>query len=152
MTETVSREKASRLRQQVLQTEEARQRHVEALVAAGMMVVGSFVTLGRKCGKPSCHCASGELHYSKFLSRSEGGKSRPVYVRSADEVDIAGKAETYRQFRQARAELMKLADQTARFADELQQQMTEPYPPEATPATRQPRRKRKRKSDGDGES
>ena len=102
------------------------------------MVEGSFVTLGRKCGKPTCRCATGDKHFSKFLSRSEGGKSRPVYVRSVDEVDVASKAERYRQFRQARAELMKLADQTARFADELQQEMTEPYPikePSSTPKT-----------------
>ena len=137
----MSREKASRLRQQVLQTERARQRYVQTLVAAGAMIVGSFVTLGRKCGKSSCHCVDGERHFSKFLSRSEAGKSRPIYVRSADEIEVAAKAETYRQFREARAELMKLADQTARFADELQQEMTEPYPPETSRAVRPVRRK-----------
>ena len=145
MTGTVSREKASRFRQQLLQTERAREQQVETLLGAGTMVMGSFVTLGRKCGKPSCRCARGELHYSKFLSRSEKGRSRPVYVRSADEVDVAAKAESYRRFRQARAELMKLADQTAHLADELQQEMTEPYPPQ----TPRPVRSRQRKSKGE---
>lgn len=145
----MSREKASRLRQQVLQTEQARQCHVDALVSAsaGPMLEGSFVTLGRKCGKPTCRCATGDKHFSKFLSRSEGGKSRPIYVRGADEVDVAAKAERYRQFRQARAELMKLADETARFADELQQEMTEPYPAKEPAVVR--KRSRKRKDDSD---
>jgi len=72
-----------------------------------------------------------------------------VYVRAADEVDVAAKAERYRQFRQARAELMKLAGETARFADELQQKMTEPYPAKEPAAVR---KRSKRNDDSDRES
>jgi hypothetical protein len=125
----MSRERASQLRQELRRAEESRRRHVETLVGAQEMVVGSFVTLGRRCGKESCRCASGELHYSKFLSRSEGGRTRLVYVRSAHEVEVARKAERYRGFRAARAELMKLAAHTSELADELQALLSEPYPP-----------------------
>ena len=92
------------------------------------MIEGAFVTLGRKCGKPTCRCATGEKHYSKFLSRKVEGKTRLVYVRSEDEVEVSRKAERYRALRQARAELMKLAAQTAALADEIQVALTEPYP------------------------
>jgi hypothetical protein len=138
------RKKASQLRHQIRRTEHARQRQVDRLLRAEEMVVGSFVTLGRKCGKPSCRCASGELHYSKFLSRSEEGRTRLIYVRSADEVDVAQKAEQYRRFRKARAELMKLATQTAELADQLHAELTVPYPP----PNRAPGYRRRRKSRG----
>jgi hypothetical protein len=34
----------------------------------------------RKCGKPTCRCASGELHFSLYLVHSEAGKLRQIYV------------------------------------------------------------------------
>jgi hypothetical protein len=40
------------------------------------MVQGSFYLLRRKCGKPNCHCAAGQLHASWVLTRSEAGKDR----------------------------------------------------------------------------
>jgi hypothetical protein len=107
-------------------------------LAADAMVAGSFVTLARKCGKPTCRCARGEKHEGKYLSRSEGGRTRLAYVPAGDEVDVATKAERYRRFRQARAALMKLADETAEAADVLQASLTEPYPKEA-------RRRRRRR-------
>lgn len=129
------RAKASRARQQLRATEESRAAHLQQLLAADTMIDGSFVTLGRKCGKPSCRCAAGEKHFSKYVSRSVDGRTRLAYVPGADEVDVAAKTERYRRFREARAALMKLAQQTAVLADEIQQALTEPYP-------RQPRKSR----------
>ena len=129
----MNRAKASRARQQLLRSEDERRAHIEQLLGVDVLVEGSFVTLGRRCGKPTCHCATGEKHYSKFLSRSEAGRTRLVYVPSGDELDIARKAELYRRFRQARAKLMKLSAETAEWADALQEALTETYPPK--PAT-----------------
>lgn len=145
----MDRRRASRARQQLLQTEEARRAHVEVLVGSDALIEGSFVTLGRKCGKPTCRCADGEKHYSKFLSRSENGKTRQVYVPASDEVDVARKAESYRRLRRARAELMKLSAKTAALADELQSALTEPYPA-ASPALT--KRSSSSKQDGGDES
>jgi len=80
---------------------------------------------------------------AKFLSRSEGGKTRLIYVRTHDELEVAQKAERYRKFRQARAELMKLATTTSQLADTLHKVLAEAYPPASkTAATRVRRRKR----------
>ena len=125
----MNRTKASDARQRLRKTEKARAAWVERILGAGEMVAGSFVELGRKCGKPNCRCAHGEKHYGKFLSRSEGGKTRLVFVPQADEVEVSTKAERYRQLREARAELMKLASQAAEYADALAEALTEPYPP-----------------------
>jgi hypothetical protein len=142
------RPKASRARQDLLKTEAARKRLLDVLLRAGVMVQGSFVTLGRKCGKPTCRCASGKKHYGKYLSRSEGGRTHLVFVPAADEVGISSKAEQYRRFREARAELMKLASHTASLADDLQVALTEPYGP-----TGKKRITKRKKDDGSvGES
>ena len=143
------RRQASRVRQQLLETEEARRAHVEILVSSEVLIEGSFVTLGRKCGKPTCRCATGDKHFSKFLSRSEGGKTRLVYVPAGDEVEVARKAERYRRLRQARADLMKLSAKTAALTDALEQALTETYPAKEPTAVRKRGRKRKDESDSD---
>jgi len=140
----MDRPSASRARQQILQTERARASHVQEVLHAGVMVDGSFVTLGRKCGKASCRCAEGEKHFSKYVSRSVEGHTKLTYVPSADEVEVAAKAERYRRFREARASLMKLAQQTATLVDELQNTLTESYPApscQKSPAKPQPRKR-----------
>lgn len=126
----MKRRQASEARQRLRQAESARVTHVDELLGADAMIGGSFVTLARTCGKASCRCARGEKHQGKYLSRSDGGRTRLAYVPAGDEVDVASKAERYRRFRQARAALMKLAAQTAQAADVLQASLTEPYPKE----------------------
>jgi hypothetical protein len=124
----MDRVQLSRLRQQIVQTERARGEAVERLLRVGPMIQGSFVNFVRRCGKPRCHCATGAPHVSKCLSRSKAGKTRTIHVPAASEVEVAHKAAQYRQWRRARATLMKLAAQTAALADALQQALTEPYP------------------------
>ena len=142
----MSRRVASRLRQLLVETEQVRQRLLEVVLTAGPLVEGSFVTRGRKCGKPSCRCAGGELHYSKFLSRSVGRKPRQIYVPARDELAVASMAESYRRVRKARAELMKLAAHTAGLIDELVEALGEPYPAPSQARSRGTRRSKRSKS------
>jgi hypothetical protein len=135
---------ASQVRQRIRQTEEARRAHVDVLVGTKALIEGSFVSLGRRCGKLNCRCAQGDKHVSKYVSRSEAGKTRLIYVPAGDEVDVAAKTDRYRELREARAELMKLAAETSALTDELQQALAEPYPP----PDRAPGRRRKGKQRG----
>lgn len=139
----MDRTTASRTRQQIRKIEDARAAHIETLLSAGEMIAGSFVVLLRKCGKPTCRCASGDGHEARCLSRSEGGKTRMAYVPARDEVEVSTKAERYREFRQARAELMRLSGQLAELADELQAALTEPYPRADAPKPKRTARARK---------
>jgi hypothetical protein len=43
---------------------------------------GSVATQGRRCGKPGCRCAAGDLHgpYTYLSVPGPGGRSRLVYV------------------------------------------------------------------------
>jgi len=95
---------------------------VEKILAErGPLRRGSFVTVHRKCGKPNCHCATGEGHPAKYLSVKEGGKTRMIFVPASFEMKAANEAGRYRLFRQARAKLAKLAQESLQIIDEIEQ-------------------------------
>lgn len=52
---------------------------------------GSLITLRRRCGKPTCHCAQGAPHESPALSYSVGGRTKMLTL-SAEEVPAVAKA------------------------------------------------------------
>ena len=54
----------SLLRQKLWRAYAASARTLRQLQRAQPMVQGSFYLLRRKCGKPNCRCASGQLHAS----------------------------------------------------------------------------------------
>ena len=51
---------------------------------ADLVVRGSLITLRRRCGKPSCHCADGEPHETPALSCSIRGATQIVTLRRED--------------------------------------------------------------------
>src|ERR1700690_1290935 len=52
-----------------------------AQLASGQWFLrGTLSERSGKCGKPTCHCAKGELHESLYLVQSHGGKPRPICV------------------------------------------------------------------------
>jgi len=98
----------SRLRQQIYQLQRKHAQLVQRMLKSRRMVKGSVVTLARQCGKPGCKCTRGEKHTSKYLSISEGGKTRMVYLKAGMEIKIGEAAERYRRFRSARSQLVKV--------------------------------------------
>jgi len=49
--------------------------------AADQMLWGSLVAVYRKCGKPTCHCATGAKHGPVwYLSRREQGRTQMWFV------------------------------------------------------------------------
>jgi hypothetical protein len=133
------RPEASRLRQQLTRTEEQRDRHLAEILQTRLrMIRGSFVVLGKKCGKPNCRCATGETHPTSYLSISEEGRRRMVHVRVADLVAVREAADRYRRFREARAALAKLSADLLALVDALQECLVDAYPP-STFGERKPR-------------
>lgn len=41
---------------------------------------GSFVIMNRYCGKPNCRCQKGQKHKSAYLSQSQKGKTKMIYI------------------------------------------------------------------------
>jgi len=114
------------LRQLIARTEQARQHQLRVLFSTRQrMVRGSFVVLSKKCGKAGCACTRGALHPTRYLSASEQGRTRMVYVSGEQAAAVKAGAERYQRFRRARAQLVKLSTRTVALADRLQQALTD---------------------------
>lgn len=60
---------------------------------APRVLPGSLITLRRKCGKATCHCATGPAHETPALSYSVRGRTKMLTL-SAAEVPAVAKAVT----------------------------------------------------------
>lgn len=138
------------LRQLIARTEQAREHQLRVLFSTRQrMMRGSFVVLRKKCGKAGCTCTRGMLHPTRYLSASEQGRTRMVYVSAEQAATVKAGAERYQRFRRARAELVKLSRRTVALADRLQQALTDPLSaPAARP--RQPRQKEEGRGEDGG--
>lgn len=68
---------------------------------------GTLTTFRRRCGKPSCRCATGEPHQSPALTFTEAGRTKTVTL-SAGEVEQVAAA--LARYATAKAELEAQAD------------------------------------------
>ena len=73
----------------------------------GVFLRGTLTTFRRRCGKASCHCASGEPHESPALAYNEGGRTETLTLAEAEVADVAA---GLARFNKARAELERAAD------------------------------------------
>jgi len=110
----------SRLRQQIYELQREHARLVQRMLKSREMVKGSVITLARRCGKPGCKCNRGEKHKSKYLSISDGGKTRMIYLKPEMEMKAGEAAERYRRFRSARARLVKVQKEVLDLFNQLE--------------------------------
>lgn len=128
-----TRERASRLRQRLRETEERLRALLQRFSAErGPLVRGAFQTHGTRCGKPNCKCLKGDLHKTAVLVVSEEGTRRNIYVRIPDRPSLQRQSERYRSFRRRRADLAKLANEALGLVDELLEALVTPYSPPKT--------------------
>jgi hypothetical protein len=81
---------------------------------------GTVYELARRCGKPNCRCARGELHRSMVLSWSEGGRSRLESLK-ASQVDRArSQTQAYSRLRRARARVVKIGREMVEILDRIE--------------------------------
>lgn len=119
----------SQLRQQLLRAEKSRADSVQAILRErGLLRSGSLVTVVRKCGKPTCHCATGQGHPTVYLSTKQDGKTRMVYVPADCVETVTQQAQGYRRLRKHRARLAKLAQESLRIIDSLQEALSTEQP------------------------
>jgi len=98
------RQRFSKLRQTLVQFAGEIRPLVRSMISDKPVVRGSVYELKRKCGKPGCKCAKGELHPSMVLSDQ--------------------------QFRRARARLGEIHKKMLSIIDEMEAMRTEPMVPE----------------------
>ena len=111
----------SRLRQQIYELQREHARLVQRMLKSRGMLKGSVVTLARRCGKPGCKCNRGEKHKRKYLSISDGEKTRMIYLKPGMAMKVGEAAERYRRFRSARARLVKVQKEVLDLFNQLEE-------------------------------
>lgn len=68
---------------------------------------GTLITFRRRCGKSTCHCASGEPHESPALTYTENGRTKTLTL---TEDDVAEVRAALIRYQSAREELERATD------------------------------------------
>jgi hypothetical protein len=110
----------SSLRSQLHAVQQQLQELFETFVSREPLLPGSLYTLRRRCGKPNCRCAQGELHASTILSYRGQGRPQNITPPSAYLEDVRKLTDSYRRFRQARTQLLQLQRQVLTLVDRLE--------------------------------
>lgn len=117
---TSSRERLSRLRQSLTQLRDEANRLLEVFLDRDPLARGTVYELRRKCGKPSCCCATeGQLHAVTVLSVSEEGRTRLRTIPPDQIAALRALTAQYQRFRRARARLVKVHRQLVTVIDQL---------------------------------
>ena len=87
-----------------------------------LVLRGSLTTFRRRCGKPSCRCASGAPHESPALTFTEAGRTTTITLAASEMEEVAAALARYEQARarldaQADAGLARLRDRRRRGQD-----------------------------------
>jgi hypothetical protein len=83
-----------------------RDRIEEIVAATAKMLWGSLGAVYRRCGRKGCHCATGEKHGPVFyLTRSEAGRTRNIYVPPELREEVEAGVAAYRRYRELGQEI-----------------------------------------------
>jgi hypothetical protein len=105
MQKRKDREKFSQLRQSLGRLAGEIRGLVEPCFSDKPVIKGTVYELKRRCGKPGCKCARGELHAQMVVSASEEGKTRLQVIPRGYLVEVQEKVGRYQALRHARARL-----------------------------------------------
>lgn len=72
-----------------------------------LLLRGTLITFRRRCGKPTCHCASGEPHESPALTYTESGRTKTLTLTDDDVAEVKAALTRYQT---GRDELDRAAD------------------------------------------
>jgi hypothetical protein len=122
------REKFSQLRQNLLHLANEIRGLVEPFFSDRPVIKGTVYELKRRCGKPGCKCARGQLHARMVVSASEGGKSRLRVIPHGFVVEVQRKVRRYQELRRVRARLGEIYRKMARVMDEMEVMRREEIP------------------------
>ena len=123
-----NRQKFSRLRQSLRRLSDEARKLIEPSFSDKPVIKGSVYELKRKCGKPGCKCAQGELHSRMVLSASERGKTRLRVIPHGFLVEVQIKVRRYQELRRARSRLVEMHRKMIRVMDEMEAMRREQIP------------------------
>jgi hypothetical protein len=126
--QNTDRQKFSRLRQSLVQLSNEIKKLTNPFLSDKPVIKGSVYEIKRKCGKPGCRCAHGELHCRMVVSASEKGKTRLRVIPSGFLIEVQGKVRRYQDLRQARAQLVEVHKRILQTMDEMEAMRREEVP------------------------
>jgi hypothetical protein len=116
-----SADRLSRLRQSLRQLQDEIADVLGVFLRRESLVAGSVYELRRKCGKPSCSCASGEtLHSCMAITWRDGNRKRLRSLSPKEEMELKALTENYRRFREARARVVSLNAKMLKVIDQIE--------------------------------
>lgn len=122
------REKFSRLRQNLLHLASEIKGLVEPFFSDLPVIRGTVYELKRKCGKPGCKCAQGELHTRMVVSASEQGKTKLQVIPAGSLSEVQAKVRRYQDIRRVRARLGEIYRKMLKVMDEMEAMRREGVP------------------------
>ena len=125
---TTERRKFSQLRLSLKRLSDEVRQLIKPSFSDKPVIKGSVYELKRKCGKPGCKCAQGELHCRMVLSASEKGKTSLRVIPHGFLVEIKIKAIRYQELRHARARLVEVHRKMLRVIDDMESMRREEIP------------------------
>ena len=120
--------KFSQLRQSLVQLADEIRQLVGPFLSDRPVIKGSVYELKRKCGKPGCKCAQGELHRSMVVSASEKGKTKLRVIPRGCFVEVESKVQGYQKLRRVRTRLVEVHKKILRIMDEMEAMRREEVP------------------------
>lgn len=114
------RQKFSQLRQSLVRLSDEVRRLIKPFLSDKPVIKGSLYELKRKCGKPGCKCAQGQLHCRMVVSASEKGKTRLYVIPWGFLIEVQGKVRRYQELRRARARLVEVHQKVLKAMDEME--------------------------------
>ena len=114
------REKFSLLRQTLLHLASEIEGLVKPLFSDRPVIKGTAYELKRKCGKPGCKCARGELHTRMVVSASEKGKTKLQVIPRGALVEVQAKVRRYQELRRVRARLGDIYRKMLKVMDQME--------------------------------
>lgn len=112
--------KLSRLRQMLRRLLQNLEGSLEVAFGRSPLMKGNVYEMARKCGKPNCICARGELHRNMVLSWSEGGRTRLLSIPPERLRELREKSEEYLRFRRARARVTEICREILAVLDQIE--------------------------------
>lgn len=120
MQDESSHQALSRLRQDLRCLVKELERTLRVVYGRCSLVKGNVYEMARKCGKPSCACARGELHRNMVLSWSHLGKTRLMSIPPGRLTELRRKSEEYLRVRSARAQVSVISRQMLDVMDNIE--------------------------------
>ncbi len=117
---TAGKRKFSQLRHSLRRLSDELRQLIHPSFSDKPVIKGSVYELKRKCGKPGCKCAQGQLHSRMVVSASEKGKTILRVIPHGFLVEVQAKVRRYQELRRARARLVEVHKKMIQVMDQME--------------------------------